>query len=61
MSTTVLLRVDFRHWDSPTTVLAMVDVAVGGKTGINTTKGKNLEGTPLPLRPVAHAAGGDKG
>lgn len=29
----------------PTTVLAMVDAAIGGKTGINTTEGKNLVGT----------------
>ena len=28
----------------PTTLLAMVDAAVGGKTGINTTSGKNLVG-----------------
>lgn len=28
----------------PTTVLAMVDAAVGGKTGINTAEGKNLVG-----------------
>jgi 3-dehydroquinate synthase len=28
----------------PTSVLAMVDAAVGGKTGINTTEGKNLVG-----------------
>ncbi|MBC3185473.1 3-dehydroquinate synthase [Corynebacterium sp. zg-331] len=28
----------------PTTLLAMVDAAVGGKTGINTTLGKNLVG-----------------
>jgi len=28
----------------PTTVLAMVDAAIGGKTGINTTEGKNLVG-----------------
>jgi 3-dehydroquinate synthase len=28
----------------PTTVLAMVDAAVGGKTGINTSEGKNLVG-----------------
>lgn len=28
----------------PTTVLAMVDAAVGGKTGINTNEGKNLVG-----------------
>lgn len=29
----------------PTTVLGMVDAAVGGKTGINTTEGKNLVGS----------------
>jgi 3-dehydroquinate synthase len=29
----------------PTTLLAMVDAAVGGKTGINTVEGKNLVGT----------------
>ncbi|WP_141013423.1 3-dehydroquinate synthase [Nocardioides sambongensis] len=29
----------------PTTVLAMVDAAVGGKTGINTDAGKNLVGS----------------
>lgn len=28
----------------PTSVLAMVDASVGGKTGINTTEGKNLVG-----------------
>lgn len=28
----------------PTTVLAMVDAAIGGKTGINTSAGKNLVG-----------------
>lgn len=28
----------------PTTVLAMVDAAIGGKTGINTSEGKNLVG-----------------
>jgi len=28
----------------PTTVLAMVDAAIGGKTGINTQEGKNLVG-----------------
>ncbi|MFD0196819.1 3-dehydroquinate synthase [Streptomyces albidoflavus] len=32
----------------PTTVLAMVDAAVGGKTGINTAKGKNLVGAFHP-------------
>jgi 3-dehydroquinate synthase len=29
----------------PTTVLAMVDASVGGKTGINTAEGKNLVGS----------------
>lgn len=29
----------------PTTVLAMVDAAIGGKTGINTNEGKNLVGS----------------
>jgi 3-dehydroquinate synthase len=32
----------------PTTVLAMVDAAVGGKTGINTAEGKNLVGAFWP-------------
>jgi 3-dehydroquinate synthase len=32
----------------PTTLLAMVDAAVGGKTGINTTEGKNLVGSFHP-------------
>ena len=32
----------------PTTLLAMVDAAVGGKTGIDTPEGKNLVGTFLP-------------
>ncbi len=32
----------------PTTLLAMVDAAVGGKTGINTVEGKNLVGTFFP-------------
>ena len=29
----------------PTSLLAMVDAAVGGKTGINTDAGKNLVGS----------------
>jgi 3-dehydroquinate synthase len=33
-----------RYIAIPTTVLAMVDAAVGGKTGINTAEGKNLVG-----------------
>ncbi len=32
----------------PTTLLAMVDAAIGGKTGINTKSGKNLVGTFYP-------------
>ena len=32
----------------PTTLLAMVDAAVGGKTGINTSAGKNLVGAFHP-------------
>ncbi|MFI7698750.1 3-dehydroquinate synthase [Nonomuraea sp. NPDC049480] len=33
---------------APTTLLAMVDAAVGGKNGIDTPEGKNLVGTFLP-------------
>ncbi|MGC3955796.1 MAG: hypothetical protein QM804_16360 [Propionicimonas sp.] len=33
-----------RYIAMPTTVLAMVDAAVGGKTGINLAAGKNLVG-----------------
>ncbi|KAB7744609.1 3-dehydroquinate synthase [Nostocoides sp. F2B08] len=36
----------------PTTVLAMVDAAVGGKTGINTQAGKNLVGSFHPPHAV---------
>jgi 3-dehydroquinate synthase len=36
----------------PTTVLAMVDAAVGGKTGVNTAEGKNLVGAFWPPRAV---------
>ena len=32
----------------PTTLLGMVDAAVGGKTGINTAEGKNLVGAFWP-------------
>ncbi|WP_040160473.1 3-dehydroquinate synthase [Mobilicoccus massiliensis] len=34
--------------DVPTTLLGMVDAAVGGKTGINTAEGKNLVGAFHP-------------
>jgi 3-dehydroquinate synthase len=34
-----------RHVAVPTTLLGMVDAAVGGKTGINTAEGKNLVGS----------------
>lgn len=38
----------------PTSVLAMVDAAVGGKTGINTSEGKNLVGVfHAPHRVIA--------
>jgi 3-dehydroquinate synthase len=36
----------------PTTLLGMVDAAVGGKTGINTAAGKNLVGAFHPPRAV---------
>ncbi|MBZ4296239.1 3-dehydroquinate synthase, partial [Mycobacterium tuberculosis] len=37
----------------PTTLLGMVDAAVGGKTGINTAEGKNLVGSFHPPAAVA--------
>lgn len=42
----------------PTTVLAMVDAAVGGKTGINTAEGKNLVGSFHPPARGAVRSGG---
>ncbi|MAO36784.1 MAG: 3-dehydroquinate synthase [Zunongwangia sp.] len=36
----------------PTTVLGMVDAAVGGKTGVNTAEGKNLVGAFWPPHAV---------
>ena len=36
----------------PTTVLGMVDAAVGGKTGLNTAEGKNLVGAFWPPKAV---------
>ncbi len=49
IAATWLRGVDIVH--VPTTLLAMVDAAVGGKTGINTSTGKNLVGSIHP--PVA--------
>ena len=39
-----ILRRGVRFVQIPTTLLAQVDSSVGGKTGINTTQGKNLVG-----------------
>ncbi|MBL9051975.1 MAG: 3-dehydroquinate synthase [Tabrizicola sp.] len=39
-----ILRRGVRFVQLPTTLLAQVDSSVGGKTGINTTQGKNLVG-----------------
>jgi len=46
IAATWLRGVDIVH--VPTTMLAMVDAAVGGKTGINTSAGKNLVGSIHP-------------
>jgi 3-dehydroquinate synthase len=40
-------------WQVPTTTLAMVDSAVGGKTAVNLPEGKNLAGTVHPAALVA--------
>lgn len=37
-------------WQVPTTLLAMVDSAVGGKTAVNLPEGKNLAGTVHPAK-----------
>lgn len=68
VASTFLRGVDFIQ--VPTTTLACVDSSVGGKTGINTPRGKNLVGTFYPpklvciagshlttLGPREHAAG----
>ncbi len=39
------------HIQIPTTLLAMVDSSIGGKTGVDTSNGKNLIG--IFHRPVA--------
>ncbi|WP_457631776.1 3-dehydroquinate synthase [Oceanithermus sp.] len=46
-----LRGVAWRAW--PTTTLAMVDAAVGGKTGVNLPEGKNLVGAFHPPRSVS--------
>jgi 3-dehydroquinate synthase len=43
--TASILRRGVRVVQVPTTLLAQVDSAIGGKTGINTAQGKNLIGT----------------
>ena len=52
----VMGQADFTRTDvvvgTCTTVLGMVDAAVGGKTGINTNEGKNLVGAFWPPRAV---------
>ncbi|MEO0814508.1 MAG: 3-dehydroquinate synthase, partial [Myxococcota bacterium] len=53
VASTFLRGVDFIQ--VPTTTLACVDSSVGGKTGINTPRGKNLVGTFYPPRLVCIA------
>ncbi|MGP1355376.1 3-dehydroquinate synthase [Roseicyclus sp.] len=49
-----ILRRGVRFVQVPTTLLAQVDSSVGGKTGINTTHGKNLVGAfHQPVRVLA--------
>jgi 3-dehydroquinate synthase len=40
------------YYSAPTTLLGMVDAAVGGKTGVNLPQGKNLVGAFWPPRHV---------
>ncbi|WP_325049955.1 3-dehydroquinate synthase [Deinococcus radiophilus] len=41
-----------RYFAAPTTLLSMVDAAVGGKTGVNLPEGKNLVGAFWPAEAV---------
>ena len=50
VAATYLRGIAWRAW--PTTTLAMVDAAIGGKTGINLPEGKNLVGAFHPPRGV---------
>lgn len=40
------------HWQVPTTLLAMADSSVGGKTAVNLAEGKNLAGAVHPAELV---------
>jgi len=54
-ASTILRGIDFVQL--PTTLLAQVDSSVGGKTGINTARGKNLVGSFYQPRLVLADAG----
>jgi 3-dehydroquinate synthase len=40
------------YWQVPTTLVAMIDSSIGGKTGINTEFGKNLVGSFVPPKMI---------